>query len=85
MVLDPVHGKIDKFALAHKADCPVAEARRARRTFLLKSSANLVKVLAVDKECAVFLSHAPAVFHNCAMFDAVVFAGVLRTGVRQMQ
>ena len=27
MVLDPVHGKVDKFALAHKADCPVAERR----------------------------------------------------------
>lgn len=81
MVLDPVHGKVDKFALAHKADCPVAERRGADRTFPLKSSADLVEVLAVDIERAVFLPCASAVFHNRTVLNAVVFAGVLCTGV----
>lgn len=81
MVLDPVHGKVDKFALAHKADCPVAERRGADRTFPLKSSADLVEVLAVDIERAVFLPCASAVFHDRTVLNAVVFAGVLCTGV----
>ena len=81
MVLDPVHGKVDKFALAHKADCPIAERRGADRTFPLKSSADLVEVLAVDIERAVFLPCASAVFHDRTVLNAVVFAGVLCTGV----
>lgn len=81
MVLDPVHGKVDKFALAHKADCPVAERRGADRTFPPKSSADLVEVLAVDIERAVFLPCASAVFHDRTVLNAVVFAGVLCTGV----
>ena len=85
MSLNPVHGKIDKLALAHKTDRPVTKGRRVNRAFTLKSSADLVEVLAVDKKCAVLLPHALAVFHDRAVFHAVVLAGVLRTGVCQMQ
>ena len=81
MTFNPAHGKIDELTLTHKANRPVAKRRGADRTFPLKSSADLVEVLAVDIERAVFLPCASAVFHDRTVLNAVVFAGVLCTGV----
>lgn len=79
MTLDPAHGKVDELALAHKADRSVTERRCVNRAFTLKSSADLVEVLAVDKERVIFLPHALAVFHDRTVLHAVVLARVLRT------
>lgn len=85
MALNPAHGKVDKLALAHKTDYPVTERRRTNRAFTLKSSTEFIEILAIDKERAVFLPYASTVFHNRTVFHTVVLAGVLRTGICQMQ
>lgn len=85
MTLDPAHGKVDKLALAHKADHTVTERRCTHRAFTLKSSADFIEILAIDKERAVFLPYTSTVFHNRTVFHAVVFARVFRTSVGQVQ
>lgn len=82
MTFNPAHGKIDELTLAHKANRPVAKRHSVNPAFPLKGSTDLIEVLAIDKERAVFLPHALTVFHNRAVLHAIVLAGVLRTGIR---
>ena len=81
MTFNPAHGKIDELTLTHKANRPVAKRRGVNPAFPLKGSTDLIEVLAIDKERAVFLPCASAVFHDRTVLNAVVFAGVLCTGV----
>ena len=82
MTLNPAHGKIDELTLTHKADRPVAKRHGVNPAFPLKGGTDLIEVLAIDKERAVFLPHALTVFHHCTVFHAIMLAGVLRTGIR---
>ena len=82
MTFNPAHGKIDELTLTHKADRPVAKRHGVNPAFPFKGSTDLIEVLTIDKERAVFLPHAPTVFHNCTVLHAIMLSGVLRTGIR---
>ena len=75
-MLNPVSCKIHKLSLLHQAKFSISKFTMSDSACLFKCRSNLFKIFAVNEERFICFPDTFFVFHNGAVFNAVVLAGV---------
>ena len=85
VLLNPPDSEIYKLPLAHQTECGMTKFYLSDNMGLFEGITNLSEVLAINIEGVVGFPHTLTVFHHGTMLRQEVLAGVIGTGICQME
>ena len=84
ILLYPLDSEIHKFPLPHEAERSRTHHGVMNIVTFFKSSTDLIKIFAVNKQCLIRFPYSAAIFNNGAVLNTIVLPWIFGSGVRKM-